>query len=370
MRWFVLLALLLAYRDVHAEDHWPAYKQCEALFAKGKYQEALPLARQALLLSRMEFGEAHEYTAVLLGNIGLIYAKLGECEKAASLLRRWGEMEAKLHGTNSPRVARTLQELGLVHESLGDYGIAEIAFSRALQIYRSKFGDESPKTKYVASLLARVPRTSSSRTPTLSSLTVPRTSASTNRRESQPRPRMPFRDPAQKPERSGDSPSTALTKGVALAVVLICFLLPNLALWTRPLRTLLTRLSAPFKRLMLLTVTAGRKRAQAVAERQERLKREREAERRRKQEELERARAKEAHEEMQRQARELAELKKTWEAWSGFIEIIFFHLLVFGLLSFVSFVFFLFRDPNAKPPPHDADYNYIGIDIGHPLETP
>jgi len=309
MRWFLLLALLLACRVVHAEDYRPTYEQYKALCAKGRYQEALPLAEQALRLSEKEFGEAHENTAVLLANIGLIYERLGDYEKAAQLLRRSVDIELRLYGKDSPKVARAFQDLGLVYESLGDYGIAEIAFSRALQIYRSRFGDESPKTKNVASLLARVTRTSSPRTPTSSSLATPTTSASTNRRAAQPRPRVPVRASTQKPERPADSSST-LTKGFALAVVLICFLLLNLALWSRPLGALLTRLSAPFKRLMLLIETARKKRAQAVAERQERLKREQEAERQRRQEELERARAKETHEKMQRQARELAELKR------------------------------------------------------------
>jgi tetratricopeptide (TPR) repeat protein len=60
-------------------------KQINKLFEQGKYQEAIPLAEQAVRLAKWVYGPDDPSTANSISKLGLLYYKTGEYAKAEPL---------------------------------------------------------------------------------------------------------------------------------------------------------------------------------------------------------------------------------------------------------------------------------------------
>jgi len=160
------------------------------LLKQKKYDQALPLGREAVRLSERIWGPDHFYTAFLWASLASTYAGLGrdrEVERsfarALPLLERrlgwdmktpyllclpaygysrsgrhekaegWLErirsiMERKL-GPDHPMVAEILYGMGDENRLLGRYQEAERLYARALAIYVRKLGPDHPRTKSV-----------------------------------------------------------------------------------------------------------------------------------------------------------------------------------------------------------------------------
>jgi serine/threonine-protein kinase len=112
-----------------------------ALWRRGEYSEALPLAEEALALRRELHGDEHTLVAVDLFNLATILMALGEYERAETLLRECLAMRRKLLGDGHPHVALTLSNLGDLLQRQGRLEEAEKAHREALAIRRAAFGD-------------------------------------------------------------------------------------------------------------------------------------------------------------------------------------------------------------------------------------
>ena len=75
-----------------------AYRQGEALYAAGRYAEAEPRWREALVRAERELGPEHPGTAGLLGNLAALYRQEGRTDEAGAL-----QAGASATGRASPR---------------------------------------------------------------------------------------------------------------------------------------------------------------------------------------------------------------------------------------------------------------------------
>jgi len=96
--------------------------------------------------------------ARMQGVIGNVYKSLGLYEKATPLLTRSLETRIKLHGTNHPDVAESLEGLGDLALATSDYPAAEDYFRRAMEIRAAEGASSPPRAvalKGLASALRR-----------------------------------------------------------------------------------------------------------------------------------------------------------------------------------------------------------------------
>jgi CHAT domain-containing protein/Flp pilus assembly protein TadD len=108
------------------------------LYNQGKYQEALKLFEQALVISREISDKANE--AKYLNNIGAIYKSLGMYQKALDYYQQ-ALVITKIIG-NKLEEGRYLNNIGEVYRSLGQYEKALDYYQQAFAITK-QFGDKN-----------------------------------------------------------------------------------------------------------------------------------------------------------------------------------------------------------------------------------
>ncbi len=90
--------------------------------------------------------------AQILGTLGNVYLGLGRLEKAESLLRECVELRQDAFPGGHPLIALSLNNWGRVLQKLGEYGQAEQAFRRAIEIGRAPDPDPSRLPLYLSNL--------------------------------------------------------------------------------------------------------------------------------------------------------------------------------------------------------------------------
>ena len=102
-----------------------AYNRANELSGEGRYQEAIPFAKEALRLSEGEFGNDDPTTGSTLNNLGELYRAQGRYAEAEPLYKRAIEVFEKAFGPDHPDVALGLNNLGLLYKTQGRYAEAE-----------------------------------------------------------------------------------------------------------------------------------------------------------------------------------------------------------------------------------------------------
>ena len=77
-------------------------RQVVELYQAGKYQQAIPIARQLLEISEKTNGPEHPDTAGSLNNLAALYYSMGEYAKAEPLYRRALAIHEKALGPEHP----------------------------------------------------------------------------------------------------------------------------------------------------------------------------------------------------------------------------------------------------------------------------
>ena len=104
------------------------------MYRKGKYDEALSLAKQKLeIIGKVEGENSLPYTDALY-DVSAIYAKKEKYDDAISFQQRALSIEEKLSSIDSPNVFRPLYELAVLYDTRRDYGKAEPLYQRAVAI--------------------------------------------------------------------------------------------------------------------------------------------------------------------------------------------------------------------------------------------
>src|SRR5690348_6554404 len=96
-------------------------RQVVDLYQAGKYQEAIPIARQLLELREKINGANDPATATSLNDLALLYKVMGDNAKAEPLYRRALAIYEKALGRDHPNTATSLNNLAELYYAMGDY---------------------------------------------------------------------------------------------------------------------------------------------------------------------------------------------------------------------------------------------------------
>jgi|SRR5271166_25268 len=147
----VLLAvglwILASSASLAKDDNLKALNQrIYRLYAKGNYQEAIPLAEKAVEIARRLRGPDHPETALTLNNLAELYEAMGEYAKAEPLFQEALRIRQKVFGNEHPDTAESLNSLAELYRAMGEYAKAEPLYREALRIRQKVLGPESVET--------------------------------------------------------------------------------------------------------------------------------------------------------------------------------------------------------------------------------
>jgi TonB family protein len=114
------------------------------LHSQGKYDEALPLAEQALKLREDAFGREHPAVAQTLRNLGALYLAKGKAERGRQLYARAVSIyEKNPSAANNANLFKLLDALGLLERFAFNNYIASVErYERSLALKESSLGAE------------------------------------------------------------------------------------------------------------------------------------------------------------------------------------------------------------------------------------
>ena len=108
----------------------------------GEYEKALPLYQEALAIFQKRLGEENTAVAISLNNLAHLYQLMGRYEQALSFYQKTLEMRRKILGNEHPDVAISLNNLASLYESLGEYEKALSLYQKALEMLEKLLGKE------------------------------------------------------------------------------------------------------------------------------------------------------------------------------------------------------------------------------------
>ena len=100
----------------------------------GDYDRAMNICEPTLEYCKEHYGVLHEKTAVLYGNIGVIYERKGLYPEALECLNRAREIQEQVMGLMHPGLAMTYSNIGLIYDNKGLYDDALAYYTKALEI--------------------------------------------------------------------------------------------------------------------------------------------------------------------------------------------------------------------------------------------
>ena len=95
------------------------------LKAQGKHDEAEPLYREALELTRGTLGNRHQSTLACIGNLGLLLKAKGDLAAAEPLLREAVEVTRETLGDRHPSTLLSIGNLDFLLRKMGDLAVTE-----------------------------------------------------------------------------------------------------------------------------------------------------------------------------------------------------------------------------------------------------
>jgi len=110
----------------------------------GQYEKALPLQNEILEITKATFGETHPDYATRLNNLAHLYSKMGQYEKALPLYEEALEISKASLGEAHPKYASMLNNLALLHFYMGQYEKALPLYEEALKLTKAFLGEMHP----------------------------------------------------------------------------------------------------------------------------------------------------------------------------------------------------------------------------------
>ncbi|MCC5899056.1 MAG: tetratricopeptide repeat protein, partial [Phormidium sp. BM_Day4_Bin.17] len=133
-------------------------QQVIRLYREDNYQEAIPLAQQALEIRETALGESHPDVATSLHDLAQLYYFQGNYNAAEPLYRRSLEIREVALGESHPDVATTLNNLAGLYRNQGNYNAAEPLYHRSLEILETALGKSHPSVARSLNNLAELYR--------------------------------------------------------------------------------------------------------------------------------------------------------------------------------------------------------------------
>ncbi len=118
------------------------------LSGQGRFKEAIPKAKRALMLSKKIHGPKHRNVTADLFTLANLYIGTGDYFNAEPLIQEAISIDRELFGANHPEVAIDMGGLGLLYKKKGDYTSAEQSFTQAAQMMQASLKDHG-NAKYL-----------------------------------------------------------------------------------------------------------------------------------------------------------------------------------------------------------------------------
>ncbi|WP_287705483.1 CHAT domain-containing protein [Microcystis sp. M42BS1] len=133
-------------------------QQVIQLYQQGKYNEAIPLAQQALAIWKQQLGDNHPLIATSLNNLAALYYSQGRYSEAEPLYKQALAIHKQQLGDNHPLTAASLNNLAALYQSQDDIPQAINYLSQGLAVEEYnlsenlKMGDDKQKQDYMATV--------------------------------------------------------------------------------------------------------------------------------------------------------------------------------------------------------------------------
>lgn len=128
------------------------------LHQKGRFDEAIGVAREVLKIRENTLGSNHADVAGALNNLALLYDVQGNYSESELLQKRALAIYEKTLGLNHPSLAGSLLNLASLCYKLGRYSDAEPIYKRSLAIFEKSSGPNHPNVASVINNLAELYR--------------------------------------------------------------------------------------------------------------------------------------------------------------------------------------------------------------------
>jgi len=162
VRWGRLAAVALDDLGIPSDDpRWAVHRSHVASvhFARGAYDEARPLLREALEIDQRVHGVEHPNAATSLNSLAALEYATGNYAEASALFERALAIQDKALGPDHPHLATTYNNLAGLAHATGDYTQARTLFERALAITERALGSEHPDVAQALHNLATLHKT-------------------------------------------------------------------------------------------------------------------------------------------------------------------------------------------------------------------
>jgi CHAT domain-containing protein/Flp pilus assembly protein TadD len=120
--------------------------QAGTLYRQGRAAEAIALAEQVLVIREKKLGPDHPDTAKSVNNLAVFYDTIGDYAKAELLYLRALAIQERILGLEHPDTLISLNNLAVLYNTTGTYAKAEQLLLRALAIQERILGPEHPDT--------------------------------------------------------------------------------------------------------------------------------------------------------------------------------------------------------------------------------
>jgi CHAT domain-containing protein/Tfp pilus assembly protein PilF len=155
-RWLLPLLLLLCALPLCAQQ--PTWEQLSDqvrdLYTHGRYEEAIPIAQQALAAVEAKLGPDDPQVASCLNNLALLYMETGQYPQAEPLYLRALRLVELGAGPDEPITAVALGNLADLYDEEGRFAEAEPLLLRALHIKEAALGPDDPTVAIALNNLA------------------------------------------------------------------------------------------------------------------------------------------------------------------------------------------------------------------------
>ena len=121
-----------------------------------KYEDALDCYKKLLIITRKQFGDRDEKTALVYNLIGIIYRTVANYDEAINYYQKSLDIRINLYGENHKSIAVNYGNLGLAWRNKGEYDKAIDFYEKALNLKLKLFGDQHNSTALTYSGLGGV----------------------------------------------------------------------------------------------------------------------------------------------------------------------------------------------------------------------
>lgn len=142
---FTLAVATAAFAETATPQGWQTLSaKVSELHSQQRYDEAIPLAEQALADAEQQFGQDHPAVASCLNNLASLYAAQQAYDKAEPLYARALAIKQRLLGPSHPAIATSLNNLATLYAVQERYTEAQMLYLNAIGVLGQSLEADHP----------------------------------------------------------------------------------------------------------------------------------------------------------------------------------------------------------------------------------